>query len=391
MHPSDVGVSEPTRGPGRRSRPAPAAIAAPRLPTEPMTTEPQQRARSGGTARVLAYYAGLALLTAAIFRYVPGAAEILSGTPSVGLAGDVQEIFGPDAPPAVGSAVDQAPWRVPLLGALSMLGALAIMVPVTWVYMLTRSRRGYDESILHTLLILPVAVTGIVMIVHDSVALAFSLAGIVAAVRFRTTLEDTKDAVYVFLAIGVGLASGVHALGLALVLSLVFNAVILVLWVTNFGNVYARRNGRSGRLGLGDVLAGPGSADGALAVGDPAVLEAASPSDLAEVAERAVRMERHISEERAKKKGKRANALILVHASQAGPAQDYVERLLEDLATRWKLAEVGPGPRGFLLEYLARLDVAGAQGAVMDRLRQAPAGLVEAAELRSLEGLRPRA
>jgi hypothetical protein len=137
--------------------------------------------------------------------------------------------------------VDAATWSVALLGALSMLGALAIMVPVTWVYMVTRSRRGYNESVVHTLLILPVAVTGIVMIVHDSVALAFSLAGIVAAVRFRTTLEDTKDAVYVFLAIGVGLASGVHALGLALVLSLVFNAVILVLWRTNLRAVAGGR------------------------------------------------------------------------------------------------------------------------------------------------------
>ena len=33
-------------------------------------------------------------------------------------------------------------------------------------------------------------------------------AGVVAAVRFRNTLRDTKDAVYVFLAVGIGLAWG---------------------------------------------------------------------------------------------------------------------------------------------------------------------------------------
>jgi len=350
----------------------------------------RSRARpASGLARVATYYGALAVVIIALVRYVPWVRQTLSGGTLVGGSG-VGDIFGPGAPPPVGVAAEVEPWSVALLGAFSMLGALAIMVPVTWVYMVTRSRRGYNESVVHTLLILPVAVTGIVMIVHDSVALAFSLAGIVAAVRFRTTLEDTKDAVYVFLAIGVGLASGVHALGLALVLSLVFNAVILVLWRTNFGNVYADRHARAGAMGLGDVLAGPSSSDTALMVGDPAVLDAATPGDLAGVAERAVRMERHISEERTKKKGKRANALILVHAAKAGPAQSYVDALLEELATRWKLTEVGPGPGGFLLEYLARFDGPGVQGAVMDRLREAPAGIVEAAELRSLKGLKPR-
>ena len=64
---------------------------------------------------------------------------------------------------------------------------------------------------------------------------------------------------------------------------------------------------------------------------------------------------------------------------------------LDELATRYKLAEVGPGPKGFVLEYLARLDGVAVQGAVMDRLREAPDGAVAAAELRSLKGLKPRA
>jgi hypothetical protein len=269
-----------------------------------------------------------------------------------------------------------------------MLGALAIMVPVTWVYMITRRHRGYDESVVHTLLILPVTVAGIVMIVQSSVALAFSLAGIVAAVRFRTTLDDTKDAVYVFLAIGVGIASGVQAVGIALALSVVFNVVVLTLWRTQFGNVYADAN--SG-LGLGDALAGPGSAYGALTVGDPAVLEAAAPGGLTEVAERAARFERYVMEERTKKKSKRANALLLVHAPAAGPAEAHVDAVLDELSASWKLIEVGQGPSGVLLQYLARLDDGAVQGAVVDRIRSASEGVISAAELRSLKGLKPRA
>lgn len=339
-----------------------------------------------GLARVAIFYVLFVAIAAVLVRYVPAVHDAVSGS-SLGIVGDAEQVFGPDAPPAVG--VQGNAWTQALVATISMLGALGIMIPVTWVYMITRRLRGYEESVVHTLLILPVTVAGIVMIVQSSLALAFSLAGIVAAVRFRTTLEDTKDAVYVFLAIGVGIACGVQAVGIALALSLVFNAVILALWGSRFGNIYA--DGPAGALGLGDVLAGPGSSARALAVGDPAVLEAAAPADLAEIADRAVRLERHVSEERAKKKSKRANALLLVHAAAAGTAQAFVDAVLDELAARWKLVEMEQTAGGVLLEYMVRLDGGAVQGAVMDRLREAPSGVLEAAELRSLKGIKPRA
>lgn len=342
---------------------------------------------SRGLGSVALYYLLLAVVVVLLVRYVPAVRDAVTGS-------RLQELAGEDpfaGTPAVGSSVGTGAQGDPVLATMSMLGALAIMIPVTWIYMVTRRHRGYDESVIHTLLILPVAVAGIIMIVQDNLALAFSLAGVVAAVRFRTTLEDTKDAVYVFLAIGVGIASGVQALGLAFVLSVIFNGIILVLWQARFGNIYADQKTRAGPMSLGDVLAGPGSGAGALQVGDPAILDAASPADLAEVAERAVRMERYISEERSKKKTKRANALVLVHASAAESAQAYVEELLEELAARWRLAEIVPGPDGgSVLEYLARLDGPAVEGAVVDRLREAPGGVVRAAEVRSLKGLKKR-
>lgn len=345
--------------------------------------------RGHGLGRVGVYYLVFAALLGALVRYVPSIRAVVSGSRLDELGTGLADAFGA-GPPPIGQEIAAGPWSGAAVAGISMLGALAIMVPVTLVYMLTRSRRGYDESVVHTLLILPVAVTGIVMIVQNSIALAFSLAGIVAAVRFRTTLEDTKDAVYVFLAIGVGLASGVQALGIALTLSVIFNLVILVLWYTNFGNVYADQKLRDRSLGVGDVLAGPGSGLEALQVGDPAVLEAVSVDDLTEMADRAVRFERHITEERQKKKRKRANALVIVHATAAQEAQSYVDTVLGELAVRWKLVEMEPTSRGQMLVYVARLDSPAAQGAIMDRLREGHGGVITAAELRSMKGLKPR-
>lgn len=66
-------------------------------------------------------------------------------------------------------------------------------------------------------------VAGIVTVVQHSLALAFSLAGIVAGVRFRRTLSDTFDTLFIFVAIGVGIAAGVGSIEIAAVMTVFFN------------------------------------------------------------------------------------------------------------------------------------------------------------------------
>ena len=125
--------------------------------------------------------------------------------------------------------------RAPGGAAVAMLGALALMSPIAWLYMRTKPKARYDSSLVQTVIILPVVIAGVVLIVRDSVALAFSLAGIVAAVRFRNTLRDTKDAVYIFLAIAVGLSTGVQSFAVGFMVSVIYVAVVLVLWRFDVG------------------------------------------------------------------------------------------------------------------------------------------------------------
>ena len=137
--------------------------------------------------------------------------------------------------------------KSPGAAAIAMLGALALVCPVAWMYMKTKPKARYDSSLVQTVIVLPVVIAGVVLIVRDSIALAFSLAGIVAAVRFRNTLKDTKDAVYVFLAIAVGIAAGVQSFSIAFVVSLIFAFLVLVLWRYDIGTAPATERVR-GRL-----------------------------------------------------------------------------------------------------------------------------------------------
>ena len=124
---------------------------------------------------------------------------------------------------------------VPLRLLIAAAGSAVMTVPVSWVYFITSRARRIDQSFLQTIMILPIVVTGIAMIVVNSLALAFSLAGVVAAVRFRFTLNQPSDAMYIFVAIGIGLGSGIGALGVAAVISFTYVFATLVIWKLEYG------------------------------------------------------------------------------------------------------------------------------------------------------------
>ena len=212
---------------------------------------------------------------------------------------------------------------------LVILGTILLVIPVGWVYMRTKRLR-YDPALVRAVVILPIVVAGITMVVKYSIALAFALTGIVAAVRFRNTLKDPRDAVYIFLVIGIGLASGVQELDVALVMSLMFNLVMLTLWRYNIGSVYGGGYGRTGIL----------------STGDPTLL-------VAQVPAMRKRIRRSLLEEAG---DFRSDGVLLVHAEDVDLARHTVQEALADLAKDWRLVRVAPREHGLsTLEYLVRM------------------------------------
>lgn len=112
----------------------------------------------------------------------------------------------------------------------SLSHVVLLTIPMTWVYRGTRRKRDIDQSIVETVLILPIIVAGIIMIVQSNLALAFSLAGIFAGVQFRSRLKEIADAHYLFASIGIALAAGVGAWHIAFVLSLFFCFGVYTFW-----------------------------------------------------------------------------------------------------------------------------------------------------------------
>ena len=118
---------------------------------------------------------------------------------------------------------------------VAIIGAVLASLPVSWVYMSVRSGAEYDQSLVNTIIVLPMVVTGIVIIVQNSLALAFSLAGIAGAVRFRNSLKSSGDALFILMSVAIGLSAGIGAMELAGVMSIAFNFIFAGLWLTEYG------------------------------------------------------------------------------------------------------------------------------------------------------------
>jgi uncharacterized membrane protein YhiD involved in acid resistance len=95
--------------------------------------------------------------------------------------------------------------------------SLLLGCTVAAIYFISqRKERGDTFALVTTLVLLTVLISMVTMVIGNSVARAFSLAGALAIIRFRTIVEDTRDTAFVIFAVVVGMAVGAGFLFVAL-------------------------------------------------------------------------------------------------------------------------------------------------------------------------------
>ena len=242
-------MSTPAPGPARGSASAPAFAPVPAPAPAPPAAGSLTQLPERPLFRILAYYVLLFAGAAAVIQLWPEVLPYFNAPLPVSTF--LPSGMGHDAALQVAGGEAPGPWHVVLATVLALASACLLMLPVTWMYVQTRRKKGFRQSVVQTLIILPLVVAGVILLVQNSTALAFSLGGIVGAVSFRNTLRDTKDTIYIFLAIVVGVAAGVHAMLVAATISVSFNIVALIMWWTDFGRVGAVSGGWAGRTAPG--------------------------------------------------------------------------------------------------------------------------------------------
>ncbi|HET9041076.1 MAG TPA: DUF4956 domain-containing protein [Gemmatimonadales bacterium] len=248
-----------------------------------------------------------------------------------------------------GGGAAAGPWggRGWVSAVVAMVGALLLMLPVAWAYAATRVRKEMDSSVVSTIVVLPIAVAAILVIVQDSLAVAFSLAGIAGLVRFRNALDDTRDAMYVVIAIAVGLGAGVGTLEAAAALTGLYVLAVVALWKWNTSQPV-----------IADVALGEREMPkgGTMLEALTADNNGRHPNPVAEwfESEQSVALD-PAAEKPVHNQGKR-DGMLRVHAATDVETRREIEDVLESRTKRWTFESDDRGADGLpMLTYCVRL------------------------------------
>jgi hypothetical protein len=325
--------------------------------------------------RLLAYYVVLGVATTALIYAFPVVTRMFTGERLAQLSGAPQLLQNGLAGSSVPTELP-AQLELAISTTLICFGTLALMLPVSWVYMSARRTRGHSQSVVQALIILPIIVAGIILIVRNSLALAFSLAGVVSVLRFRTTLTDVRDIVFIFLGIAVGFAAGVQVLMVAVLLSVIFNFVLLLTWHYDFGRSVLEPTAASKWAEPLNELAQRRNGG---KVPDRDLVLALTPKKVDILAERFKRVRDFLGPDTKKP---RYNAILTITTNGLTDAQILVELALDKVARRWKLDEVVTNEgKPSELYYLVKVRKSTSRDEVLTAIRTGAGQWIQAANL----------
>ena len=103
-----------------------------------------------------------------------------------------------------------------------------------------RYKSECTKSFAVTLVLMPVIVQRVIMLVNGNLGTGVAVAGAFSLVRFRSAPGSAKEISSIFLAMAVGLATGMGFLGTAAAFAIIVEAVWFILVQTNFDDIFAR-------------------------------------------------------------------------------------------------------------------------------------------------------
>ena len=107
--------------------------------------------------------------------------------------------------------------------------SFALTMVVGFIYRLTHQGPSYSQTTIHTMVIMAVVVSLIMLIIGTNIARAFSLVGALSIIRFRNAVKESRDVAFYFLAMSIGMACGTGFAAIATVFTLFASSMIYCL------------------------------------------------------------------------------------------------------------------------------------------------------------------
>ena len=130
------------------------------------------------------------------------------------------------------TSAESTGWMAAIFATLLAFGLGQL---VAALYMLTFRGLSYSRAMVHGMALSSVVACMLMLAVSGSIAAGIGVAAGLSAVRFRTSLRDPRDIIFVFAALGVGFACGVMAFPVAVIGTVTFALGSFVLHCTGYG------------------------------------------------------------------------------------------------------------------------------------------------------------
>jgi len=105
------------------------------------------------------------------------------------------------------------------------------------VYILTHDGYSYSKSYVHSIVLVGVIISLIMIIIGSNIARAFALVGAMSIVRFRNPVKDSRDLVFIFSAIAIGMACGTKFYLFAIIFLIIFCTLLIAFKYFRFGDL----------------------------------------------------------------------------------------------------------------------------------------------------------
>ena len=121
----------------------------------------------------------------------------------------------------------------------SLFLAIAIAFIISQIYKYTHRGLNYELTFMATLVALAPILAAVMMYIRGDLVLSLGLVGSISIVRFRTPIKDTRDMVFLFWVIAVGLGCGTYNWNVVIISTIVISAVMFLLHFIRYGHAKA--------------------------------------------------------------------------------------------------------------------------------------------------------
>ena len=119
----------------------------------------------------------------------------------------------------------------PLQVIASLVIALLVGLFIFFIYKKTFGGVMYSRNFNLSLIMLTMVTSLMLMLINNSLALSMGMVGALSIIRFRTAVKDPIDTVFMFWAVGEGIAVGTKYYDIAVIAALVIGVIMVALTV----------------------------------------------------------------------------------------------------------------------------------------------------------------